>query len=113
MKWAKVSKGRVHHVWPKIKKNPDGTTYEVPFLYKERVEAAGKKLPDCFIQVDDHVQEGWVWHEDKQDYGPVIPIVRPQGRTIKDVLSGMIDKRLESFKAEILAAIKDSKDAAP
>lgn len=113
MKWAKVSKGRVQHVWPKIKKNPDGTTYEVGFDYRDRILAAGKKLPECFVEVPDNTQEGWIWYEDRQQYGPPPKaVIVPTGKPFKQVIGEVVDERLVEFKAEILAAIKEMTDAA-
>lgn len=110
MKWAKVSKGRVHHVWPKIK--PDGRVVE--WEYGKLLQKAGKPIPPCFVQVPDHVKENWIWYEDRQEYGPVIKQPLPPRRTYKEVLYEAIDKRIDvklaALKDEILAAIKAGKD---
>lgn len=64
MKKAKVKCGVVQFVWPYTKTLPDGTVVVKECPYEDR----GKPLPDCIIDVEDHVKAGMVWNEDLQDY---------------------------------------------
>jgi hypothetical protein len=103
MKKAKVSKGRIHHVWPFDKTLKDGTIVrkELPTQYQG---SDGKSAPECIIDVEDDVQPGWVWNDDLQRYAPIIkrpiPLVRS---TTVEILAEKLGIDYEELWAEIKA----------
>jgi hypothetical protein len=107
MKKAKVSKGIIHHVWPNTK--PDGRVVELPPQYCGgtcKVTGKEKSIPDCIIDVEDDVQQGWVWNETLQRYAPRIkrPLEKP-----RSVLVEVIAEKLGVNYDDLFAEIKQRK----
>lgn len=98
MKLAKVSKGRVHHVWPHEKTLPDGRVVIKICPYQNNA----KERPDCIVEVPDEVQAGWVWHEDVKQYGPVIKAEVPRAKRVREIIREELMK-IDSIRAELLA----------
>ena len=92
MKWAKVVDGVVHHVWPHAYVKEHGTfmTPEVPPQVASH-QAKGLPIPDCFVQVPDHVEpkmrfngQDWVKPPKKE--------ARPKARPHSDLLEVVAEK---------------------
>jgi hypothetical protein len=107
MKKAKVSKGIIRHVWPTTK--PDGRVVELPPQYRggiSPVTGKEKPIPDCIIDVDDDVQQNWVWNEELQRYAPRIKIPVPKPRS---AMVEVFAEKLGIDYDELFAAIKERK----
>ncbi len=102
MKKAKVSKGRIQHVWPYEFKAKDGTIIkkELPHHYSE---ANKKPLPDCIIDVPDDVRPGFVWNEELQKYAPLIKKPKPKPRSdLIEVIAEKLGMTYEELEKEVM-----------
>ena len=86
MKWAKVSKGLVHHVWPRFK---NGEWHEMPDCYRG---LNGKPIPECIVQVPDDVKPGWKWNGERYAPRPKKPL--PERVSFKELIRRQVAKAL-------------------
>lgn len=100
MKKAKVSKGLVHHVWPRFK---NGAWHAMPDCYRG---LNGKPVPDCIVDVPDDVKPGWVWNG--KEYAPrvkVLPVVTPHSDLL-EVVAEKLGVPYQDLWDEVLARKK-------